>query len=742
MDAVRMEAVRRSRFDSLNDERYGNRSEGQHAQLSRRKQGRRQRGMSLPNIQLQMERKPQPTIFPDVDVRSLRLAEVRSWQCEWRQDDAPRGEKPGENKSTGVTLSTPQLIEKKLDDAIEAIQIELNMDDDLDLDGAAKVLPATTTTLRLSEPEPMDLPLKPKGLTILPSVTPTSSTTTASPHTPTPKAISGSTPKKRLTLRLKLDDMPTTQQAENRANRAANRLLSERDAMAATNNTGPVSNMQKAMLQLRLSSGSDNDDSSPHYDGDGSMGRFSNSSSYSPNQGRFTTKNVLVSEAGIASPDASCLHLQENVVRVREVGRGASGIVYKAVHLPTLKVVAIKEIPVYGTNQRRQMVRELHALYSNLVPLDENKTSPGGVRLPSPYIVSFYDAYVDKHKNCISLVMEYMGVGSLQDVVLKGGCPSEQLVAHIATSVLRGLKHIHGNKMVHRDIKPHNLLMNHQGEIKISDFGLARTLNDNATQTKTFVGTLLYMAPERIAGNDYAYPADIWSFGLVLVSIALGRYPLPTQDGFFGLVDSVANEGLLKLPEQFSEECRDFMDKCLAIEPEDRWTAEQLLDHPFIVDNPPHTTLPPWKEFIETICEPRTQELCDISEAVYAHIYQNVHNLSVPQSEYGMSLLSDTPRHLMSLPPVERSLQLGLSKYLDLPPGVVYDAFEEKRQLYKEKLWDEATCFTPRSWSNSPGQSRRESLMGATSPPVQEKQRRPSFWQKLQETMKHLGKKK
>ncbi|RHY31596.1 hypothetical protein DYB32_003353 [Aphanomyces invadans] len=60
--------------------------------------------------------------------------------------------------------------------------------------------------------------------------------------------------------------------------------------------------------------------------------------------------------------------------------------------------------------------------------------------------------------------------------------------------------------MVHRDIKPHNLLMNHQGQIKISDFGLARTLNDNATQTKTFVGTLLYMAPERIGGGDYAYP--------------------------------------------------------------------------------------------------------------------------------------------------------------------------------------------------------------------------------------------
>lgn len=56
----------------------------------------------------------------------------------------------------------------------------------------------------------------------------------------------------------------------------------------------------------------------------------------------FTTKNVAVSEAGISSPDAACLHLQENLERVKEIGRGASGVVYKAIHIPTLKVVAVK----------------------------------------------------------------------------------------------------------------------------------------------------------------------------------------------------------------------------------------------------------------------------------------------------------------------------------------------------------------------------------------------------------------
>lgn len=129
-------------------------------------------------------------------------------------------------------------------------------------------------------------------------------------------------------------------------------------------------------------------------------GRRSAGSAYSPNHGMFTTKNVAVSEAGISSPDSACLHLQENLERVKEIGRGASGIVYKAIHIPTLKVVAIKvgsatilpqrlltrsqheslcwhqDVPVYGRGQRRQMVRELHALYSNLVPISDND-SPG-----------------------------------------------------------------------------------------------------------------------------------------------------------------------------------------------------------------------------------------------------------------------------------------------------------------------------------------------------------------------------
>ena len=159
---------------------------------------------------------------------------------------------------------------------------------------------------------------------------------------------------------------------------------------------------------------------------------------------------------------------------------------------------------------------------------------------PCPSIVDFYDAYVDKQRDCVSLVMQYMSAGSMQDVVLGGGCTSEAILSRMAYCILKGLSHIHHKNCIHRDIKPHNLLLNKRvAQSTVSDFGLAKTLNEHATQTKTFVGTLMYMAPERVAGEEYSFASDIWSFGLSLISVALGKYPLPANKGFFDHIDSV-----------------------------------------------------------------------------------------------------------------------------------------------------------------------------------------------------------
>lgn len=736
------------------------------------------RPQSAPNLTEQTDDNVIAQIFPDICPRELRIAEVKSWECPWMKNEFLVSPEP-----EAALLQQPELLSQATASVIKGadnLPPTLIAASSTGLHQTATVVQNMENTARevdreissltnqLSLEEKRQRPQSPlKKLEWSPSArTPPAVST---PWTPQWKSVEsarkppGSRASKRPQLRLKLEDMPTPQQAEERAQRAATRLIAKRDALEAAaiaaatvsgSNTpvaGP-SAAQQAMMKLNFSSGSESDLASPS-----EGGRHSAGSAYSPNHGMFTTRNVAVSEAGISSPDAACLHLQENLERVKEIGRGASGVVYKAIHIPTLKVVAIKDVPVYGRGQRRQMVRELHALYSNLVPMADNgnpvpkhpapgKSTSKPKARPSPYIVSFYDAFVDRPKNSICMVMEYMSTGSLQDIVLRGGCQNEKVLARLATGVLHGLAHIHNKRMVHRDIKPHNLLTNRQGEVKISDFGLARTLNDNSSSTKTFVGTLLYMAPERIGGGNYSYPADIWSFGLALISVALGRYPLPTQDGFFGLVDSVSNEQCLKLPAgSFSQECRSFIYQCLTIDPVERPSAEILLQHPFIHKYTAEETSTEWASFVNRIhlCEERSSELESLSDAAYRHMYEHSVKFShLPQSDYGASFVSQaTPtfsRREISLQQVQMSLQLGLANYLNVPVHLVHEKFEEKRCFYSDKLLEDY-CYSPQSWTASPGIARRQQFGIGTDSPQCTPREKGSFWRKLQESMAKLG---
>ncbi|CAI5732788.1 unnamed protein product [Hyaloperonospora brassicae] len=729
------------------------------------------RPRSAPNLTEQADNQMIARIFPDICPRELRIAEVKLWKCPWMSKDCSISEKletaremseqqqkqamDTENEtSTGVATQSSTHAESSVPDTVPTTSMAdtcccTDNDDTADhVDSTAKTLDnevdAVASHLLLEEKEEIP-PVIPEATDLLPSAGVRPPVPTTRSPAPLWKAVESARGNshcgvtKRPQLRLKLEDMPTPQQAEERAQRAATRLIAKRDAIEAAAIAAEISSgstdcasgpsaAQQAMMKLNLSSESESGLQSPD-----ESGRHSAGSAYSPNHGMFTTRNVAVSEAGISSPDAACLHLQENLERVREVGRGASGVVYKAIHIPTLKVVAVKDVPVYGRGQRRQMVRELHALYSNLVPMADNdspkpqrsstgKSAGKAKAKPSPYIVSFYDAFVDRPKNSICMVMEYMSTGSLQDIVLRGGCRNEKVLARIAAGVLRGLSHIHKKRMVHRDIKPHNLLTNRQGEVKISDFGLARTLNDNSTSTKTFVGTLLYMAPERIGGGDYSYPADVWSFGLAMISVALGRYPLPTQDGFFGLVDF-----------------------CVTFDPDERPSADTLLQHPFIHKYTAEETLAEWTLFIDQahLCEERGSELESLSDAVYRHMYEHsVKFAHTPQSDYGVSFVSQaTPmflRRQVMLRPVQVSLQLGLANYLDVPVHLVYENFEEKRSYYSDKLL-ENYCYSPQSWTASPGISRRQQFGIGTDSPQCTPREKGSFWRKLQEGMSKLS---
>lgn len=307
--------------------------------------------------------------------------------------------------------------------------------------------------------------------------------------------------------------------------------------------------------------------------------------------GTFDAVGFQIKETGISrSPDRSSNNdgesstnkpnAKKHLIKFGVLGRGASGVVHKALHVPSLLLVAVKVIPVFENEKRHQLIAELKTLYNNLSTLTDD---PKAKAVACPEIVCLYDAFMNPNEGNVSIVVEYMDGGSLQDIVETGGCKSESVLASISYRVLKGLAFLHSTHQLHRDIKPSNLLINHFGEVKISDFGIVREMENSMAKATTFVGTLTYMSPERIASEAYSYISDVWSFGLSIMTCALGKFPYASKGGYWELLHMIHNEPPPRLPEgDFSPVFRDFLDKCLKKDQSERWSIKQLLRHEFI----------------------------------------------------------------------------------------------------------------------------------------------------------------
>lgn len=248
-------------------------------------------------------------------------------------------------------------------------------------------------------------------------------------------------------------------------------------------------------------------------------------------------------------------------------------MVMKCLHIPTGFLMARKSVPADPNPQiQERIIKEL--LYLR--------------RCNSPYIVSFYGAYLNSED--IAICMEFCEGGSL-DAIYKRirdrqGRIGEGVLGKIAEAVLNGLVYLHHQRIIHRDVKPSNILVNGAGQIKLCDFGVSGELVDSIA--KTFLGTSYYMAPERIQGGGYNVCSDVWSLGLSIVEVAQNRFPFPPPGhpplAVFELLDYVVTMPTPELDatEGWSEEIRDFVKVCLIKDPRQRPKPAQMLQHSFI----------------------------------------------------------------------------------------------------------------------------------------------------------------
>ncbi len=211
----------------------------------------------------------------------------------------------------------------------------------------------------------------------------------------------------------------------------------------------------------------------------------------------------------------------KNLIKVREVGRGSSGVVYRVQDRQSSRVWALKEVLLQADEEKRRMT------------IDELRTAYG---INHAHIVSCHEVFYSR--GVFSLVMDYMDGGSLLDSLKAAGgrlMPLDAL-AHVGRSISLALMYLHEDVgVVHRDVKPGNILLSSSGEVKLADLGictrpgelraLSSSVDGEAAPATAWVGTVTYMSPERLTGGGYSFSADMWSLGIVLAEAAVGRYP-------------------------------------------------------------------------------------------------------------------------------------------------------------------------------------------------------------------------
>lgn len=198
-------------------------------------------------------------------------------------------------------------------------------------------------------------------------------------------------------------------------------------------------------------------------------------------------KNVVQPKQETTEPNVRIEPLtKEYLLLLEELGHGAGGKVYKALFMLTFQFVAVKVIRVYDQQKRHQMVRELKSLYVNFVPLATASIPSLAVldttatQAACNELVLFYDAYTNPDMGSVSIVLEYMDGGSLEDYLetlchpkeCPRHCLTEYEIANVAVCGLKGLAFLHEHHQLHRDIKLSNMLINHNGQVKVCEFSL------------------------------------------------------------------------------------------------------------------------------------------------------------------------------------------------------------------------------------------------------------------------------
>jgi serine/threonine protein kinase len=263
------------------------------------------------------------------------------------------------------------------------------------------------------------------------------------------------------------------------------------------------------------------------------------------------------------------------------IGKGGMGIVYRAEDVALSRIVALKMIaPEMAENETflKRFRAEARAL----------------ARVDSPYIVGIHAMRHSEQR--FFIVMEYVEGGTLADEIAKGPMPPE-VAGAIVRQMLLAFANAHRVGVIHRDIKPRNIMITPAGRVKVTDFGLAKLRRDDDATTATqggMAGTIRYMAPEQVKNQHVDHRSDLYALGMTLFEMLAGVLPFNPEEGAYAILKRIVEDPVpspLTLNPEIPEGWARLVERAVAKDPTARYQSadEMLQDVDALLD----TSLPP-----------------------------------------------------------------------------------------------------------------------------------------------------
>uniref|UniRef100_A0A8C7KZU7 Mitogen-activated protein kinase kinase kinase 1 n=1 Tax=Oncorhynchus kisutch TaxID=8019 RepID=A0A8C7KZU7_ONCKI len=260
----------------------------------------------------------------------------------------------------------------------------------------------------------------------------------------------------------------------------------------------------------------------------------------------------------------------------QQIGLGAFSSCYQAQDVGTGTLLAVKQV-TYVRNTSSEQEEVVEALREEIRMM---------AHLNHPNIIRMLGATCEKSN--YNLMVEWMAGGSVSHLLNKYGAFKEAVIINYTGQLLRGLAYLHENQIIHRDIKGANLLIDSTGQrLRIADFGAAARLASKGTGAGEFqgqlLGTIAFMAPEVLRGQQYGRSCDVWSVGCAVIEMSCAKPPWNAEkhSNHLALIFKIASATCApSIPPQLTAGLRDVTLRCLELQPTDRPPSRELLKHP------------------------------------------------------------------------------------------------------------------------------------------------------------------